>query len=92
MFLKKVGNTIVKTMLMLFVNISMALADDPLEVSKDFSKQMIDIVKGPVIKVLAAVVLLVGVASLLQGKHKLAVSCGAAFLLLLFLPILLERV
>ena len=92
MFLKKLGNMIVVTMLMLFVRVSIAFADGPLEVSKDFSDQVIDIVKGPVIKVLAAVVLLVGVAGLLQGKHKLAVSCGAAFLLLLFLPILLERV
>jgi len=66
--------------------------DDPLDVTQEFSTKMLDIVQGPVLKVLAAAILLVGVASLLRGRHKLAVSCGIGFLLLLFLPILLGHV
>ncbi len=92
--LLKVSNFISGVLLMFFVCASKAIAatDDPLEVSKDFSDKVLSIVQGPVIKILAAVVLLVGIASLLQGKHKTALCCGTAFLLLLFLPILLGRV
>ncbi len=66
-------------------------ADDPQKVSEDFSTRVLTIVQGPVLKVLAAIVLLVGVAGLLRGRHQLAISCGLAFLLLLFLPILLDH-
>ena len=65
---------------------------DPVSVVSDFSKQAIDILKGPIAKILAAIVLLAGVGGLLRGRHKLALSCGAAFIILLFLPILLEQV
>jgi len=71
---------------------STSSTDDPQKVTEDFSTRMLAIVQGPVLKVLAAVVLLVGVAGLLRGRHKLAISCGLAFLLLLFLPILLTHV
>jgi hypothetical protein len=64
---------------------------DPLKVTDDFSGRVLAIIQGPVIKLLAAVVLLVGVAGLLRGRHKVAISCGMAFLLLLFLPILLKH-
>ena len=60
--------------------------------SNDFSEKVLSIVQGPILKVLAAVVLLVGIAGLLQGKQKLSICCGLAFLLLLFLPILLGKV
>ena len=65
---------------------------DPLSVVADFSTQMIAILKGPIAKILAAFILLAGVGGLLRGRHKLALSCGAAFVILLFLPILLEQV
>ena len=65
---------------------------DPMSVVSDFSTQMIAILKGPIAKILAAVILLAGVGGLLRGRHKLALSCGAAFVILLFLPILLEQV
>ncbi len=71
----------------------LALAQgDPMSVVSDFSTQMIAILKGPIAKVLAALILLAGVGGLLRGRHKLALSCGAAFVILLFLPILLEQV
>lgn len=66
--------------------------DDPLNAADDFSKKVLDIVQGPVLKMLAAVVLLVGIAGLLRGRYKLALSCAMAFLLILFLPILLGKV
>ena len=65
---------------------------DPMSVVSDFSTQMIAILKGPIAKILAAFILLAGVGGLLRGRHKLALSCGAAFVILLFLPILLEQV
>ena len=92
MFFKRVSSMITVTLLMLCISVSKVFADDPLEVSNDFSQQLLSIIQGPILKVLAAVVLLVGIASLLQGKQKIALSCGLAFLLLLFLPILLGKV
>ena len=65
---------------------------DPMSVVSDFSTQMIAILKGPIAKILAAIILLAGVGGLLRGRHRLAISCGVAFIILLFLPILLERV
>ena len=72
--------------------VSEALAQTPEEVVNSFSTRMIDILKGPIAKVLGAFILLMGVASLLRGRHKLAISCGLAFIVLLFLPILLQQV
>ncbi len=65
---------------------------DPKGVMTDFSTQMVDILKGPITKILAALILMGGVAALLRGRHKIAVSCGLAFIILLFLPFLLEHV
>ena len=81
--------------LMAFAVPGLALAQaqgDPMSVVSDFSKQAIDILKGPIAKILAALILLAGVGGLLRGRHQLAISCGAAFVILLFLPILLEQV
>jgi type IV secretory pathway VirB2 component (pilin) len=66
--------------------------DEAFAATDDFSQRMIAIIKGPVLKLLAAVILLVGIAGLLRGRNKLALSCGMAFLLLLFLPVLLGHV
>ena len=65
---------------------------DPMSAVSDFSTQMIAILKGPIAKILAAIILLAGVGGLLRGRHRLAVSCGVAFVILLFLPMLLEKV
>jgi hypothetical protein len=65
---------------------------DPMAVSDEFSKKTLEIIQGPLLKVLAAFVLLVGIAGLLRGRPRLAISCGIAFILILFLPILLGRV
>ena len=72
--------------------VSDVLAQTPEEVVNNFSTRMIDILKGPIAKILGAFILLVGVAALLRGRHKLAISCGLAFIVLLFLPILLQQV
>jgi predicted Co/Zn/Cd cation transporter (cation efflux family) len=65
---------------------------DPFQASDDFSKQMLLIIQGPLLKLLAGIVLLVGIAGLLRGRHRLAISCAMAFILILFLPILLQKV
>ena len=77
---------------MYFNFVSNGFAGNPQEVMSDFSTQLVDIFKGPIAKILAALILMGGVAALLRGRHKLAVSCGLAFIILLFLPILLEQV
>lgn len=71
--------------------ISKVWADTPEQVVNDFSTRSIEMLKGPVAKLLGAVILLAGVASLLRGRHKMAICCGIAFVMLLFLPILLGR-
>ncbi len=76
----------------IFCFMSKVMADDPLGVANDFSTQSINILKGPIAKILGAVILLTGVASLLRGRHKLALSCAVAFIMLLFLPMLLTKV
>ena len=65
-------------------------AQDPVAATNDFSSKMLTIFKGPVVKVLAGMILFAGVAGLLRGRHQVAVSCGIAFILLLFLPIILQ--
>ncbi len=64
----------------------------PEDVVAGFSTRMIDICKGPVAKILGTGILLVGVGALLRGRHRLAISCGLAFVVLLFLPILIEQI
>ncbi len=58
----------------------------------DFSTKLLTILKGPVTKIVGAIILLAGTGGLLQGRHRMAICCGAAFLILLFLPMLLEKV
>ncbi len=71
--------------------ISQVMAQTPEEVVGSFSTRMVDILKGPIVKILGALILLAGVASLLRGRHKTALSCAVAFVILLFLPFLLEQ-
>ena len=63
-------------------------AGDPQAVVETYSTKMISILKGPIAKVLAVVILLGCVGALLQGRHKLAISCAIAFIVLLFLKML----
>ena len=62
--------------------------DDPKAIVEDYSNQMITIFKGPIAKLLSFVILLAGVAALLGGRHRLAVSCGVAFIVLLFIQVI----
>jgi hypothetical protein len=65
---------------------------NPEETMDVFSTRMIELAKGPVAKLLGAAILLVGIASLLRGRHKIAMSCAVAFLVLLFLPFFLQQI
>ena len=65
---------------------------DPNAVVVENANKMIQILQGPVTKLLAAIILLAGVAGLLRGRHKIALSCGIAFVVLLFLPMILRQV
>ena len=62
--------------------------DDPKAVVDNYSTKMIEILKGPIAKVLAVIILLACVGALLRGRHKLAISCGIAFIVLLFIQML----
>ena len=57
---------------------------------EDFSDFFLDILEGPIAKLLAAFILITGVVNIFQGKMGVAVGCGGAFLLLMFLPKLIE--
>lgn len=65
---------------------------DPVGTVNEFSEQIVLLLKGPITKILGAIVLLGGVAGLLRGRHHIAIACGAAFIVLLFLPMLLGHV
>jgi type IV secretory pathway VirB2 component (pilin) len=65
-----------------------AATDDPKGVVDNYSTQMIAILKGPIAKVLSFIILLACVGALLRGRHKLAISCGMAFIVLLFLQVI----
>ena len=71
--------------------VSSVLADDPKAMVTDYSTKMIEILQGPVSKLFGAIILLVGASALLRGRHAIAISCGLAFVMLLFLPILLQH-
>jgi len=60
------------------------------EVVNDFADFLIKILTGPISKILAAVILISGVWALLQGRTNVAVACAFAFLILMFLPKLIE--
>ena len=65
--------------------------DSPERTVTDFSTRMTTLINGPIVKLFGVVILLVGVGSLLRGRHTVAMSCGVAFVVLLFLPFFLER-
>ena len=73
-------------------NVFAQIADGAPETAvSGFSQRMVAMVNGPVAKLLGVVILLVGVASLLRGRHAVAMSCGVGFVVLLFLPFFLTQ-
>ena len=60
------------------------------KVTNDFADYLLKILQGPVAKILAAVILFAMVISLYQGRYGTAIACGFSFLVLIFLPKLIE--
>ena len=60
------------------------------QVVSDFANFIINILTGPVSKILGALLLIGGVVSLLNGKQGVAIACGFGFMILMFIPKILE--
>jgi type IV secretory pathway VirB2 component (pilin) len=73
-----------------FVHADLTGSEQQTQVVGDFADFMINILTGPIAKLLAAVLLISGVVALLNGKQAVAVSCAFAFLILMFIPQLLK--
>lgn len=56
----------------------------------DFATFIINILTGPVSKILGAILLIAGVIALLNGKQGVAIACGFGFMILMFIPKILE--
>ena len=56
----------------------------------DFADFIINILTGPVSKILGAILLIAGVIALLNGKQGIALACGFGFMILMFIPKILE--
>ena len=61
------------------------------QIVSDFATFIINILTGPVSKILGAILLIGGVAALLNGKHGIALACGFGFLILMFIPKILQN-
>ena len=60
------------------------------QVVSDFATFIINILTGPVSKILGAILLIGGVIALLNGKQGIAVACGFGFMILMFIPKILQ--
>ena len=60
------------------------------QVVGDFANFIINILTGPVSKILGALLLIGGVIALLNGKQGVAIACGFGFMILMFIPKILE--
>lgn len=60
------------------------------QVVGDFANFVINILTGPVSKILGALLLIGGVIALLNGKQGVAIACGFGFMILMFIPKILE--
>ena len=60
------------------------------QVVTDFATFIINILTGPVSKILGAILLIAGVIALLNGKQGVAIACGFGFMVLMFIPKILE--
>jgi type IV secretory pathway VirB2 component (pilin) len=89
MFKRKRFHQLLAAVSIMFFKVGYVWAQDVNQAADDFSTKMLTIFKGPLIKIMACVVLFAGVAGLLRGKNQVAVSCGVAFVLLLCLPLIL---
>jgi di/tricarboxylate transporter len=61
------------------------------QVVSDFATFIINILTGPVSKILGAILLIGGVIALLNGKQGVAIACGFGFMILMFIPKILEN-
>lgn len=61
------------------------------QVVSDFATFIINILTGPVSKILGAILLIGGVVALLNGKQGIAIACGFGFLILMFIPKILQN-
>lgn len=89
---KKIWNIIVYTGLIWIIKTSDIWAENVQDLdtaSNDFSDKMLKMFKGPLVKIVAGIVLFMGVGGLIRGRHQVALSCGIAFVLLLLLPVIL---
>ena len=60
------------------------------QVVGDFANFIVNILTGPVSKILGALLLIGGVMALLNGKQSVAIACGFGFMILMFVPKILE--
>jgi len=60
------------------------------QVVGDFATFIINILTGPVSKILGTILLIAGVVALLNGKQGIALACGFGFMILMFIPKILE--
>ena len=60
------------------------------QVVGDFATFIINILTGPISKILGAMLLIAGVVALLNGKQGIALACGFGFMILMFIPKILE--
>jgi len=60
------------------------------QVVGDFANFIVNILTGPVSKILGALLLIGGVMALLNGKQGVAIACGFGFMILMFVPKILE--
>ena len=61
------------------------------QVVGDFATFIINILTGPVSKILGAILLIGGVIALLNGKQGIAIACGFGFMILMFIPKILQN-
>lgn len=60
------------------------------KVVSDFADFISNILTCPVSKILGAILLIAGVIALLNGKQGVAIACGFGFMILMFIPKILE--
>ncbi len=102
MFRKKRRKSfIVKTLAVLCLVLGLSIAVAPYvfaqisttqeqQVVSDFATFIINILTGPVSKILGAILLIGGVIALLNGKQGVAIACGFGFMILMFIPKILQ--
>ena len=92
---------VVRVLALLFLAIGLSTAVAPFvfaaistteeqQVVSDFATFIINILTGPVSKILGAILLIGGVIALLNGKQGVAIACGFGFMILMFIPKILE--